>query len=113
MSLELGQRLGLVGDAIGLAAQAVGECVAALDALFVGGRECPVRGKLDEERSMVLARGLFVEPGGLDQSPAMVTPLPRTREHFLGGHVLLELERLQPGLELTDRVVLHGHPLGE
>ena len=54
MSIELGQRLGLLGDAVGLAAQAVGERIAALDALFVRCGERSLRGKFDHEWSMVL-----------------------------------------------------------
>ena len=50
MSIELGQRLGLVRDAVGLAAQAVGQCIAALDALLVGRGQRPLRGELGQKR---------------------------------------------------------------
>ena len=111
--VQLGQPLRLAGDALGLSAQAVGELIGAIDALLVGGIEGPARGELREERGELRPRGCPVEPGGLDEPPALLAPRARGQQGLFGRHVVLELEGLQLGLSLPDQLVFGGQPLDQ
>ena len=55
MSIELGHRLGLVRDAVGLATQAVYQGITALYTLFIGHGKRSLGGKFGQERGMVFS----------------------------------------------------------
>src|SRR5262249_31647490 len=92
--------LGLPGDAVGLAAQAVGELVGGADAGLEGlGERSTRREFVDETVGTILSP---FEPGRADQGPALVAPSPPPNQVGLGRYVPVTFEPRQFELGPTE-----------